>query len=271
MTPKTLLTILSWLLVACQTAVPATPTPLPTITVPPTAVPAPTLNPDTGWQTRYPGLEQRTINLSNADGGLWETLYILRLDPTAYRMTIAYRPGQPQTLSEWLAETGALFVVNGAFFTKEWAATGLMVVDGQASGVSYGEFAGMLAITAEGPDLRWLGTQPYDPTEPLQYALQSFPVLVKPGGKPGFPDEDGQPSRRTVIAQDGDGRFLFIVAPWGKFTLHQLSLFLTNSDLNLEIALNLDGGTSSGLLWADNQGVQAMTAVPAVIAVYAQD
>ncbi|MFQ5419744.1 MAG: phosphodiester glycosidase family protein, partial [Anaerolineae bacterium] len=112
--------------------------------------------------------------------------------------------------------------------------------------------------------------RPYDANEPLQYALQSFPMLVKPGGKLGFPDEDGQPSRRTVIAQDRDGRFLFIIAPWGKFTLHQLSAFLVNSDLDLDIALNLDGGSSSGLLWADNQGVQAMTAVPAVIAVYGE-
>ena len=44
---------------------------------------------------------------------------------------------------------------------------------------------------------------------------------------------------------------LFMVAPEGYFTLHQLSVYLTESDLNLDIAVNLDGGGSTGILVAN--------------------
>jgi hypothetical protein len=126
----------------------------------------------------------------------------------------------------------------------------------------------MLAVTAEGPELRWLAERPYDPNEGLVAAVQSFPLLVKPGGLVGFPDEDGLVNRRTVVAQDRQGRILFLVAPRGYFTLHQLSVFLVASDLELDIALNLDGGTSTGLLLAEPaEGIGAYTLLPAVITV----
>lgn len=200
-----------------------------------------------GWQVIQPGLEQRTIDLFGEDGRQVEQLYVLRLEPRAFRFRVGYRPGAPLTLPGWQAETGAQLVVNGGFFTEAWQATGVTVVDGVASGSSYEGFGGMLVVTEEGPALRGLVERPFDPAEPLLYALQSFPLLVRPGGV-GFADEDGLPNRRTVVGVDENGRFLFMVAPWGHFTLRQLSQYLLDSDFELEIALNLDGGTSTGLL-----------------------
>jgi uncharacterized protein YigE (DUF2233 family) len=120
-----------------------------------------------------------------------------------------------------------------------------------------------------------LRRQPYDPAEPLVGAVQSFPLLVKPGGELGFPlsADNGARARRSVIAKDRVGRILLMVAPRGYFTLHELSAWLTASDLDLDIALNLDGGPSSGL-WAA-AGMRPLTSspldslgpVPAVIAV----
>lgn len=128
----------------------------------------------------------------------------------------------------------------------------------------------MLAIHPDLAELRWLEEKPYDSYEPLQAALQSFPVLVKPGGELGFgvERENYAKARRTVIAQDKDGRILFIVAPQGYFTLHQLSVYLTESDLNLDIALNLDGGGSTGILVANPRELIPSRQVPFVILVY---
>lgn len=208
------------------------------------------------------------MRLWGENGRLLEEITLLRLQPARFRWEIAYRPGAPLTLAQWRAETGALLLVNGGYFTETFHATGLIIVDGQAQGPGYGDFAGMLAITEDGPELRWLRERPYDPAERLRYGLQSFPLLVRPGGVPGFPNEDGVRARRTVIARDGDGRILFLVAPLGHFTLHELSRFLLESDLNVDVALNLDGGTSSGMALGDGVVVPAFTAVPAVIAVY---
>ena len=129
----------------------------------------------------------------------------------------------------------------------------------------------MLAVQEHGAELRWLVDQPYQPSEPLRASLQSFPVLVQPGGQLGFgaERESGTSARRTVIAQDRQGRILFMVAPQGYFTLHQLSVYLTQSDLNLDIAVNLDGGGSTGILVANPRELIAPTRpIPFVILVY---
>ncbi|MCB8985370.1 MAG: phosphodiester glycosidase family protein [Ardenticatenaceae bacterium] len=280
--------LLLGLMVGCGTAVsptPIRPTPiqplatavnaLPPTAVPPadpalTATPAPTPIPDTGWQTLQPGLEQRTLHLFDETGAARERLVMLRLEPTQFTFRVAYRPGAPQSIPQWQAETDALLVVNGGFFTPENVATGLIITEGVANGSSYGDFAGMLAIDDGGPHLRWLRERPYTPDEPLLYALQSFPMLVQPGGALGFPEEDGVKARRTVIAQDRNGRVLFIFAPWGSLTLHELSRFLVQSDLDLDIAFNLDGGPSTGMLLAAETAVEipAFTLLPAVITVH---
>jgi hypothetical protein len=94
-------------------------------------------------------------------------------------------------------------------------------------------------------------------------------MLVKPGGVLGYPDEDGRPARRTVIGMDGNGRFLIILTRRSSFTLHQLSAWLTASDLGLDVALNLDGGTSSGLILAQpRQELLPFVLLPAVITIY---
>jgi uncharacterized protein YigE (DUF2233 family) len=101
-------------------------------------------------------------------------------------------------------------------------------------------------------------------------AVMSFPVLVKPGGVMGFPADadEGTRARRTVVAQDFDGRILFIVAPRGFLSLHQMAVFLATSDLEIDVALNLDGGHSTGL-WLHAGGkslvMDSLVPVPSVI------
>jgi hypothetical protein len=261
-------------LLACQGTTPVGPSPetaqdFPTAVAATTAAPTAPAPADTGWIALRPGLERRLLDAPVANGLDVEKMYLLRIDPAAYRFDVAYRPGQPQSLAQWQAATGALVVVNGGYFTAEQTATGLIVVAGQASGTSYREFGGMLAITAVGPELRWLPARPYDPSEPLLAAVQSFPMLMLPGGEPGYPEDDGLPNRRTVIAQDDPGRIVILVAPSGHFTLNELGRFLAASDLSLVAALNLDGGTSSGIRVADPlEEVPAFVPLPVVITIY---
>jgi uncharacterized protein YigE (DUF2233 family) len=168
-------------------------------------------------------------------------------------------------------------IINGGYFTPENQTTGLLISDGQTWGNIYGDFAGLFAVTAdEQVSVRWLRDHPYDPTEPLTQAVMSFPVLVKPGRVMGFPaDADaGTPARRTVVAQDNQGQILFIAAPRGTLSLHQMAVFLTESDLEIDVALNLDGGFSTGLwLEADDAStrVDSHVPVPSIISVKARD
>lgn len=241
---------------------------------------------DTGWQALEPGAELRQVNVATAQGT--ERLMLVRLAPSAWRFRVLYTPGEGRRVSEWAAAVRPLpqglaperppespvLVVNGGYFTPEYQALGFLVSEGQAYGVSYGDFAGMFAVLPGGRvQVRWLAAQPYRPGETLVEAVESFPMLVRPGGVLGFPAEadDDRTARRTVVAQDRQGRLLFIVAVRGYLSLHALARWLVESDLDLDAALNLDGGQSTGLyVLAEEAGVQvdSWAPVPSVIVVW---
>ena len=261
-----------------------TPTSTPTLTPRPTLTPSPTLwptstpePPDTGWQLLQQGVELRQVRVETDEAA--ERLTIVRLDPAAVRFRVHYDPITPCPVSAWAERCRGevvppLLVVNGGYFTPENETVGLLISDGRAWGTPYEDFAGMFAVTADGRvSVRWLRDQSYDPNELLGEAVQSFPVLVKPGGVMGFPADadDGRPSRRTVVAQDRQGRILFIVAPRGHLSLHEMACFLADSDLNVDVALNLDGGFSTGLWLRTNETpveIHSRVPVPSVISVY---
>lgn len=229
--------------------------------------------PDTGWSLLQPGLERRVIEVYDGQNQLVESLHIWRLDQVYFRLDVAFSE-TPRSLESWQAGTNASIVLNGGYYSIEnerYFPDGLTIVHGQVAGRSLAGFGGMLAINASGAELRWLVERPYEPGERLEAALQSFPILVKPGGQLGLPagQENHVSARRTVIAEDKAGRMLLIVAPRGYFTLHQLSLYLTESDLDLDIAVNLDGGGSTGILVANPRAVIAPgRPLPFVILVY---
>jgi uncharacterized protein YigE (DUF2233 family) len=245
----------------------------------PTALPSviPTFDstPETGWSLLQPGFDERVIPIYNNQNQQVESLHIWRLDQKYFRLDVAYDE-MPKSLETWQRDTNALIVLNGGFYSVEndrYFPDGLTIVDGKASGHSFNGFGGMLAINQSWAELRWLVQKPYNSYEPLQAALQSFPILVQPGGGLGFgaERENGVRARRTVIGQDKSGRILFIVAPQGYFTLHQLSVYLTESDLNLDIAINLDGGGSTGILVASpREIIPPNRPLPFVILVYAR-
>lgn len=243
----------------------------------PTPVPRPSgisqTIPETGWSLIQPGLERRLLDIYDAQNQQVESLNIWRLDQDYFRLDVAFSE-TPRSLESWQAVTNAAIVLNGGYYSidnERYFPDGLMIVDGQVSGRSFAGFGGMLAIKESGTELRWLVERPYEPGEQFQAVLQSFPILVKPGGQLGFPAgrENHVSARRTVIAQDEAGRMLLMVAPSGYFTLHQLSLYLTESDLDLDIAVNLDGGGSAGILVANPREVIAPgRPLPFVILVY---
>jgi len=239
-----------------------------TLTVPPTVESMP----EPGWSLVSPGLERRTDPIYDGLNQLVESLHIWRLDQSYFRLEVAF-DASPKSLETWQRHTNALMVVNGGFYSianERYFPDGLTIVDGQASGHSFNG-GGMLAVDAARARLRWLDREPYNPYEPLKAALQSFPILVTPGGGLGFgaERENNVSARRTVIGQDKAGRILFMVAPQGYFTLHQLSVYLTGSDLNLDIALNLDGGGSTGILVADPyEIIPPSRPLPFVIVIY---
>lgn len=234
----------------------ATPTPTATL-VAATSIPltpTPTL-PQT-WQEVVPGIELRAMTFQpQADSPPAEAV-LVRIDPGRYTFRIVYDPDTPSTVSEWQARTGAPVVINAGFFQPDYQTAGLLATDGKVFGLSFDQidaqyygFTGMFSVMGGLPGLRKLGTAPYQPGEPLDQAVQGLPMLLEAGGVPVSFDLPDRSARRTAIAIDRSGAVLLISLPGSMVSLYQLRDWLAGSaELELDAALNLDGGPSTGLV-----------------------
>lgn len=199
------------------------------------------------WSKVATGVELRYEDWKSPAGDD-DTVTIVRFDVRHVRLSVGYQPAHPLYVSDWMRKEQATAIINGGYFDQQNRATGLVISNGQVFGTSYSGFGGMLSVDGQGRlRLRYLVQQPYGPGEQLKQATQSAPMLVLPGGKRAKFSANAASSRRSVVAMDKQGRLLFIVSPGLVFTLDELADHLVNSDLSINVALNLDGGASTGL------------------------
>jgi len=238
------------------------------VTLPPTATP---LQPtDSGWMRVEAGIELRRMRVLHR--GMLTPVAIVRLDPALVHFHAGYAPAQPQGMAGWCAQEGLVAAINGGFFDEQYAATALVISGGTPYGSSYQGQGGMFAVDTAGQvSLRYLAEQPYQPGEPLREAIQSWPMLVLPGGRVGYSNpHQGEPARRSVLALDRAGRVLLMVFPGNAFTLHELGAWLLASDMEIDAALNLDGGSSTGMCvqgGGQQERIDAFSPLPIVLMV----
>ena len=68
--------------------------------------------------------------------------------------------------------------------------------------------------------------------------------------------------RRTIVAQDREGNILLIFTKGNYFTLHEMMNYLLMSNLNIDAALNLDGGPSTGVSININDFIYNIESLP---------
>ncbi|MBA3943909.1 MAG: phosphodiester glycosidase family protein [Herpetosiphonaceae bacterium] len=221
------------------------------------------------WERVAAGLEFRAVRLAqNEHTGTFSTI---RIDPERYHIRVAYDRQDPGTVRQWVDAVKPMALINGGYFDANYRATALVIFNGIVQGTSYDGFGGMVVVNPQGKfELRSLRQQPYDADERLQQAMQSTPMLIQPGGTVSELQADQDRSRRTVIARDRTGRILLMVDDQLTFTLPELGPALKQSDLDLDAALNLDGGRSSGM-YLDRPGnpllIEAFDKLPLVLVV----
>lgn len=155
-----------------------------------------------------------------------------------------------QGLSDAMRKNKAIAGCNGGFFHPDFSPSGLMISGGSSTG-RFGEGAllsGVILSSQRGnPYL--LRRREY---EPNKYAatdlIQSGPFLVDQGeAVAGLSQENSR--RRTFVLHDGGGWFALGLSE--SFTLAELGEILAQASFSparkIHRALNLDGGTSSGL------------------------
>ncbi|HLI05600.1 MAG TPA: phosphodiester glycosidase family protein [Ktedonobacteraceae bacterium] len=222
------------------------------------------------WIQAAPGVQLRYEQWTSP-GDNEDTVTIVRLDVRYIRLSVAYQPTNPLTMSDWMKKEQATAIINGGYFDEQNNAEGLVVSNGQVYGSSYSGFGGMLSVNRQGQiSLRSLSEEPYNPgSEQLEQATQSSPLLMLHGKRTQF-EANAASTRRSVVAMDKQGRLLFIVSPGMAFSLDELADLLVSSDLSIDTALNLDGGASTGLYvnaGSQHVSIDSVTPLPIVIVV----
>ena len=170
-----------------------------------------------------------------------ELFNIVRIDPRQTKVFVTVDETAPKTVGEWREQLDAAVVINGGYFDEQYSLVSRTMTDGTAIGpLLSGETGVFTQYQGE-----WIITT--DPALLTTTGIQSYPVLVK-NGEANVASASQDTAQRSVVATDANGLVYLIVCEYGVFTLTELSAALAElSDPVIVSALNLDGGTSTGL------------------------
>jgi len=185
------------------------------------------------------------------DNGVTAQLTAIVFSSKSYSVRVldSRSPGRTK-LDPSLAEAGCVAGVNGSYFQADFRPVGLMVADGREIGPFEKAklLAGVLAVRGTRPEI--VRSSKFAKSSDLRQAVQCGPMLVE-GEQPVAGLNGERSARRTVVATDGHGRWALIYLT--AVTLADAARILTVpgilGDWRPSTALNLDGGSSSGL-WA---------------------
>ncbi|MFZ4774711.1 MAG: phosphodiester glycosidase family protein [Terrimicrobiaceae bacterium] len=195
------------------------------------------------------GAAVRQIELDNSGVTARLTAIIFSSKSYALRVVDSTSPGQTKLASS-LAESGCVAGVNGGYFQEDFRPVGLVIVDGKE--IHPSENAKLLAgvVSWNGSRLEIVRSSKFTRSADIRQAIQCGPMLVE-GAHPTTGLNSERTARRTIVATDGHGQWALIYLT--SVTLADAARILTTpgalGDWTPSTALNLDGGSSSGL-WA---------------------
>lgn len=228
------------------------------------------LIPDT-WYTIDNGLKIKETSI-NKNGQEIDTVSILQIDPELYSFSLQQDIDHPKTIHDWSKELQSLIVINGSYFKEDNTPSGGLILKHEQFGTLTKDgsngYTGTLLINNGKPEIRFLPNQHLTDDLP-EYLLQTYPTLLHTQGKDNIKKDSGKTARRTVLAQDLNRNILIITTQKPAMSLYGLMQWLIGSELNIDTAINLDGGPSTGLVinHPDFEYSVASFAVPNVISV----
>lgn len=204
------------------------------------------------WQVLARGLSFTQVKVLRDEEAVG-ALAVVKIDPTGNAFRVFHHA--PQSITAWQKELGALVVFNGSYYCRDGSPCGLVLADGKPLGPWRNrQMRGMFVAEPKGvsPDLPRatildLTLTPVSPRKmPWVQGVQSFPLLLDSQDRIRVRKSD-KAAHRSVIATDRHGHILVFNTHSGLFTLYDLARFLKESDFEVDIALNLDGGTEAQL------------------------
>jgi len=163
--------------------------------------------------------------------------------------------GGARDLADTMRKRGAIAGCNGGYFTPEFQPLGLLVAQGKRVGaIQRSSLLGGLLVVRNGKlSMPW--RDEYKEQKDTAELIQAGPRLVV-GGKSVAGLEAARHRARTFVVTDNAGHWA--IGTCRNVSLRELSDMLSTpgllAELRVERAINLDGGSSTGLWWRDDRG-----------------
>lgn len=180
---------------------------------------------------------------------------LVKLPADEWQWSLENRPDQPKTVKRWREELGSQLVINGSYFNESQSPTGFYQTKDQAGAINWPDieeqknpssYSSLVSITNGKLHLAYLPLEPSPRPAALSQVFLSFPTLIYNGQS--LINEDSQKyARRTVLARDSHGYNYIILSESGVVSLYEMAEWLIQQPEQFNIAVNLDGGPSTGL------------------------
>ena len=195
----------------------------------------------------------------NLEGPQSAELKLVFFDSERCTLQVVDQPANKKRLSLDDAVRGSksLAATNGGYFTPEFTPLGLQISQGRRTGDFEKSplLTGVVLVRKGSPYLLW--RDEYSAQSGITEVLQSGPRLVN-GGEPVKGLEATKSRARTFIMTDNSGHWALGVCR--SASLAALARVLTTpkiiTEFKVERALNLDGGSSTGMWWRDTSGTE---------------
>lgn len=194
-------------------------------------------------------------DLNNNQHNLVDVVTVFKFKANKFNYSLAQDTNESKTVTEWQEAEDALFVSNGSYFLEDNQPAQILKIAGGKYGSNLTASTVGEVVIDSNNDLNILADASITDYDNI---MQSYPLLQS------IKEDSGQTAPRSVIAIDNNDNVLFIYTKNYYFSLYQLNQFLNNSDLAIKIALNLDGGPSSGFAYLQDK-ISESASVPNVI------
>lgn len=200
------------------------------------------------WKDLSEGLRYKHVNVADHD----LNFHAWSFEQTKFSFGLAHQLASTgSTVEELLADSGAIFALNGGFFDIDvdhrLSPSGLLKVDGYEVG-EYKKNAGSGAIVIIDGKAQLGWSKAFESTSDRWSVLQSGPMVVDPGGTNGIYRNDLNRLDRAAICTDHASNVIFFLVKGG-LSLYELgrtlSLPTSKGGFGCDKAINLDGGPSA--------------------------
>lgn len=175
-----------------------------------------------------------------------EVIHVFQISSTNTLAIFEYSK-TPKHISEWTDEEEGI-VINGAYFLEDFSPAGFLVVNNEKVGATLfdQDKSGLVVIENGKLSIRDLEMFPIQKTEKFEYAMQSFPFLIK-NSKPAIASDSGKKAQRTAIGVDAKNNVYVLVVVDQQISLYEFMKEIQKLPISFTAVLNLDGGPSTGI------------------------